>query len=151
MTAIGRVLMVMVVGAGLLTAATVATAAAAIYSSGTIAVQVEEGRGHQYSVRIPAVIANLALSLIPGRLVDEALYDVSADIQPYVPAVRDAWSELNATGDFVLVEVNNGGGGSDHVRIEKRGDNLLISVDSDDADIEVAVPIKTIGKVIHKL
>lgn len=148
MSATARVLLVIVVGGALLTVATVATAAVAIYSAGTIAVTVEEDRGDQFSVRVPAGIANLAINLIPGSVVDEALRDVSQEIEPLVPSVRDAWSELNATGDFVLVEVNDGG---EHVLVRKVGNRLLVTVDTDDTNIEVALPMKTIGKLIHKL
>ena len=81
-------------------------------------------------------------------MVDEALRDVSHELEPIVPAVRDAWAELNATGDFVLVEVNDR---DEHVVVRKVDDRLLITIDSDGTDIEIAVPMKTIGKIIHKL
>lgn len=148
MTAAARVLLVIVVGGTLLMAATVATAAVALYGAGTIAVTVEEDRGDRFSVRVPAGLANLVLNLIPGRLVDEALRDVSDEIDPFVPSVRDAWAQLNATGDFVLVEVNEG---DEHVLVRKVDDKLVITVDTNDTDIDIAVPMKTIGKVIHKL
>lgn len=148
MTSAARILMVIMVGGVLLMAATVATAAVALYGAGSIAVEVHEDHGNQFSVRIPAAIANLALTLVPERVVDEALDEVTTEIEPYVPAIRDAWSRLGDSGDFVLVEVN---GADEHVSIRKVDNRLLITVGDHDNHVEVALPLKTIGKILHRL
>ena len=148
-----RLLLIIVVGGTLLTVATVGMAAAAIYNSGTIAVDVQENHGGSVSIHVPAGLANLALDLVPDSLIEEALsavaMDVSTEVAPLLPAVRAAWNEFAAAPDFVLVEVRSD---DELVRIEKKGKSLLIRVDSGGGEaVRVSVPIKTIGKLLRKV
>lgn len=148
MSAGARILLAVIVGGTLLAAATVAAAAAAIYGGGTIAVQVEAARGSAVSVRVPAGLADLALGLVPGTLVTEALRDAPEELEDCWDALQDSWDAFARAPDFVMLEV----AGPDHgVRVEKRGGRLLVDVDTDGERIRVAVPVSTLRKLIHRL
>jgi hypothetical protein len=148
MTTGARVLLIVVGGVVLLAFASVAMAAAAIYGSGTIAVDVRDGAGTDVSVHVPAALANVALGLVPDSLVEEALRDAPPEVEPILPAVRDAWRELEESRDFVLVQVVDG---DDSLRVEKRGKQLVVRVEFDDGDVHVTVPLKTVRKLVRKV
>lgn len=131
-------------GVILLTAATVGVAAGAVYRAGTIEIDVHDTGGTQLSMNLPAGLANLAIALAPSDLVD----DVVAEIEPWLPAARAGWNELEGASDFVLVEIEGPG---EHVRLEKRGRTLLIAVDSPDARVHVVVPLNTVGSLLDKI
>jgi hypothetical protein len=144
-----KLLLIVVGGSIVLCAATVAAGAAAIYGSGTIAVDVQEGRGGGgVSVNVPAGLANLALALVPDRIVEEALDDISVEFGPYLPALHKAWTEFEQAPDFVMVEIDDG---RDKVRVEKKARKLLVSISGPGEDIRVELPIGTLRRIIRKL
>jgi len=150
MTSGARLLLIIVVGGVLLAAGTVATTAAAIYSAGTIGVDVRERSGNAVTVRVPAGVANVALALVPDRVIEELWREAAHDeeLEPWLPAVREAWGEIDSARDFVLVEVSER---NHHVRVEKKGRHLMVHVDSDGDTVSVTIPVSTIRRVIHKL
>ena len=147
MTTSAKVLLVVVGGGILLMAATVAAGAAAVYSSGTITVDVEERDGGGVSVHVPAALANLALAMVPDHLVEKAIQNVSEEIEPYLPGLRDAWAEFERAPDFVMVEVR---GHDELLRVEKRAGKLIVTVDSGGDDLRVEVPLRTLHKIVNK-
>jgi len=155
MTTAARVFLIVVACCVVLTTATVGAAAAMIYRGGTIAVDVQDESGTDISVQVPAGLANMALALVPDRVVEEALDEAIAevsrefdhDLEAWAPAFRKVWKAFADAPDFVMVEVE---GGDEHVRIEKRDTELLILVDSDDGAVKIAVPLKTLRKVMQK-
>ena len=69
-----------------------------------------------------------------------------------IPHVTDAIKEFILDGtdetDFVLVEIS---GPNEHVRVEKRGQQLIVLVDSGGERVKVAIPLKTIRKLLEKV
>ena len=143
-----RVLLIVLVGGTLLMAATMALGAAAIYSGGTIEVDVEDQGSGSLSLTVPAVLADLAVGLVPSHLVDKALENAPDELRSWMPAVREAWREFARAPDFVLVEIS---GPNEHVRVEKRGKQLIVLVDSGGERVKVAIPLKTIRRLLEKV
>ncbi len=82
-------------------------------------------------------------------MIEEAIDHARADLDPRVgPALREAWDELSRSPDFVLFELNDG---PDTVRVEKHGKKLLVHVDSDEAVVDVSVPVRTVERILDKL
>ena len=152
MTTGARLLVFALVGATLTVAAGVGIATASIATAGTIAVEVQEHRGGNVSVHVPAGLVSLALFFVPDHVVDRAVdeldHNAYRQVEAYVPAIRSAWTELAEAPDFVVVEIESS---SDHVRVEKRDGRILVSVASDDADIHVSFPLSTVERLLRKI
>jgi hypothetical protein len=149
----GARILVLVLVAGTLTLATgVVVTAAAIAGAGTIAVEFEESRGDRVSVSVPAGLINLALFVVPDRLVERAMIEVDQvvvdEVGAYLPAIRSAWDELDRAPDFVIVEVD---GPDEKIRIRKSAGMILVTVDSDDLAVDVSFPLSTVDRVLRKL
>ena len=138
-----RVLLALVLGGALLFVATVGVTVAAVYRAGSVAVEIEEN-GHHFRLGLPAGLLNVAIALTPSS----ALGSAADEIEAFIPALGAGWSELADAPDFVLVEVRSDG---EHVRIEKSGDRIEISVDAPDARVRVGLPIGTVGWLLDKL
>jgi hypothetical protein len=138
-----RLLLGIVIGGALLCLATLGAGAAAVYHGGTVAVEIDDD-GNRFRLNLPAGLVGAAIALTPAHALDE----VTAEVRPFLPAVEAGWEELLATPDFVLVEVQSA---DEHVRVEKSGSRLEISVDSPDGQVRVGVPLRTVGSLLRKL
>jgi hypothetical protein len=135
-------------------AGAVALAAHAVYNMPRIEVSVhehgEDGTNISFAVPGAAVAAGLALAphVVPGEELAEMRADLDAELADLPPEWRETTSQLIAEladmPDAVLVEVDDH---RDHVRVEKRGEHLVITVRSDDADVDVTVPIALMDRV----
>jgi hypothetical protein len=117
---------------------------AAVYSSGTIAVDVRPEDDSHISVALPAVIANLAIALVPSEVVS----DMTEDLEPVWPTIQAAARELDEAPDFTLLEVDSR---ETHVQIRKEGGRLLVTVDDRGDRVSVALPLSTIRRIVEKL
>jgi hypothetical protein len=127
-----------------LTVATVGAGAAAVYSAGSVAVEVQPDEGTNISLGVPAILLHLAIWFTP----DEVVEDLAEELEPVWPTVRAAAYELERAPDFVLLEVRSS---DEHVRIEKRRGRLIVLVDSDTDYVRVAIPLGTVRRVADKL
>ena len=143
-----KVLLAGVVVGTVFVAGTVAVAAAAIYSGGSISVDVEEGDAGGLSISVPAGLAHLAIALVPSWVIDRAGDEVRDELDPWIPAVRQAWRALEEAPDFVLVEVSSP---REHVRVEKRGRQLVVLVEDGRDRVRVTLPLKTVDRIVAKL
>jgi hypothetical protein len=143
-----RVLLTIFASIVILMMMTVGVAVAAIYSAGTVAVDVQPVDGSEISVHVPAGLIHVAIWLLPGELQAEAMHEVAAEVEPYWGAVRAAGDELSRLPDFVLVEVE---GPREHVIVEKRNQRLIVHVDSDGERIEVSIPLRTVRSLLNKV
>jgi hypothetical protein len=139
-----RLAVVILAGIAILTMATVGAAIAAVYNSGTVAVDVSQAADSRVSVALPAGLLNLAIALVPADVVSE----VAEELEPVWPTVSAAARELHRAPDFVLLEVV---GKDEHVLIEKRDGRMIIVVDDHGERISVAVPLSTICRIVDKL
>lgn len=147
MTTGTRIFLVVIIGFTTFLAASVGLTAAAIYNGGVISVEVAETEGDAYQIDVPAGLINVLIGMTPDSLVEEALAEIPAEVESYMPVVREAWRELSRAPDFKLVEVIGHDG---HVVIEKRKGSLRILVDDGGSHIDIGIPLKTIRKLINK-
>jgi hypothetical protein len=138
-----RWLLALVIGALALLLATLGTAAATVYRSGTVAVEIE-GNGHDIRLGLPAGLVGAAIALTPASAYEEA----AAEIRPLIPALEAGWRELADAPDFVLVDFRSA---EESVRVEKTGSRLVILVDAPDARFRIGVPLETVGSLLDKL
>jgi hypothetical protein len=140
----GTKLFLIVFAAALLfSVASVGAATAVVYRAGSVAVEVEPEDGSRYSLTVPAVLAGIALAFVP----DDVLTDIGEELEPVWPTVRAAARELDEAPDFVLLEVRSDG---DRVIIEKKGHRLLVLVETADDRVRVAVPIRTMRRLVER-
>lgn len=125
---------------------TAVLAAALTFSGGAVTVEVENRKDPKESVWLflPAAPAVLALKFVP----DEHLRHLPPQALRALPAGEIAAWELERIPDTVLVEVEDNG---EHVRIEKRGSNLVVDVDSPEESVHVSVPLSTIARCLRTL
>lgn len=100
--------------------------------------------GSRIFVPVPMVLGNVGISLLP----DHAFRNVQRELAPHRGLLEAAVQELSncPDGPFVEVESNR-----DHVLIEKRGDNLIVNVNSKDEEVCVKVPLRGTGKLLAQL
>lgn len=131
----------------LATATSVGAATVVAYRAGSVAVAVAPSDGPAVSLRVPAVLVDLAVALVPARLLRDELHGVH-ELRPFTPLLRAAARELERCPDATLVEVRDRG---DTVVVEKTGDTLIVRVDTGDERVRIAVPVRTLDRVARKL
>jgi hypothetical protein len=139
-----RIFLTLAAGAVVLVLVSFGATYAAIQRAGTIDVDVQPGQGGQISVSVPAGLADLALAVVPTRVLDE----ISHELAPVWPTVHAAGRELADAPDFVLVEVTRPG---ELVRVRKEGRRLLVRVESGGDRVHVALPLHTIRRLADRL
>ena len=107
--------------------------------------EIQEDDGQQIRVAVPAGLVRIAVWLTPVSVFEPVMIE---EIRPLLPAVRAGWRELVSVPDFVLAEVRDH---DDRVRIEKRGGEILIQVESSGSTVRVAVPLAAVGPLLSKL
>ena len=148
-----RLVLIIVTAVVVLFVGVIAAGTAALYQSGTIAVQVSGTHGGpQIDVAVPAGLANIALALVPvvsiDVLGDSDLREWCNELRGWMPTAQAAIDALAAQPDFTLVEVSDG---DDHVTIRKEGRKLVIEVDSPDERIRASIPLTTVREFCKKL
>ena len=128
----------------ILSLATVGAAAAAVYHAGSIAVEVAPQDGSALSINVPAGLANIAIALAPADLVTDAI----EELEPVWPSLEAAARTLDEAPDFTLLEVRSA---EEHIVIAKERGRLLVLVDADGETVRVAVPLRTVRRVVEKL
>ncbi|HLW78374.1 MAG TPA: hypothetical protein VKU44_02145, partial [Terriglobia bacterium] len=77
------------------------------YSEGAVMVSVQErkpeGNGTHIWLPVPALLVEVGMRFVPR----EQLRDASAQIRPWLPAIRAASTELERCPDVTLVEVES--------------------------------------------
>lgn len=118
----------------------------AVYSAGSVTVYVHEKKpdGHRIWLPVPAVLVDLGVRMVPDR----KLKKVSSKLRPWLPAIEAASRELARCPDGPFVEVMNP---NERVTIVKRGDSLVIDVDSQTETVHVSVPIRVLASVAQRL
>lgn len=119
---------------------------AVLFSEGTVVVNVKEKKpeGHQVFVVAPATLATWGVRFVP----EEHLRNMPPEARQALPAVIAAARELENIPDAVLVEVENN---REHVKIEKRGSDLVVDVDSDKETVHVSIPLRAVRHTIENL
>ena len=102
---------------------------------------------------MPAGVANIALAAVEFMPVgsfylDEASNEALEALEHYLPAAQQALDRLAAQPDFVLVEVQSS---DETVVVRKEGRSLRVLVDSDDARIDVTIPLSTVKQFAKRV
>ncbi|MEM1202839.1 MAG: hypothetical protein AAGN66_06375 [Acidobacteriota bacterium] len=118
---------------------------ATVAATGTVMVQVHERGpdGVHLLVPVPALLFDVAAFAVPRMLPQDALAEVRRELEPIRPALDAMAQELLECPPGVLVEVRDG---AERVHVIKERRTYRIEVHSDDADIEVSVPARLLGK-----
>jgi hypothetical protein len=127
-------------------AGTVVVGTGLLCSEGFVNVKVIENRpqGHHVRVIAPAILAPIAVRLVPRHNLENA----SAQIRPWLPAIRAGLDQLRECDDVVFVDVRDR---NDHVEIAKRGGSIVVDADEQGQSVHVSVPIRAISSTIAQL
>lgn len=116
------------------------------FSEGAITVQVNDrtGKGPNVNLFLPAAVVPTALRMVPAHHFGQ----IPPEARRVLPAVREAMRRAADLPDFVLVEVDSP---RERVRIEKKGNRLLLHVEERDEEVFVAVPLRTIASTLREI
>jgi len=125
---------------------TVAASAGLLCSEGMIQVSVVEKYpvSHHIFVMAPALLVPLGMHFAPK----ENLAQASAEIQPWLPTIRAALTQLRECGDFALVELYSH---DQHVRVAKSGGSLVVDVKTEEESVHVSAPIRVMSSTLEEL
>ncbi|MBD3336540.1 MAG: hypothetical protein GF355_13590 [Candidatus Eisenbacteria bacterium] len=120
---------------------------AAVRSAGTLTVRYDgSGKGADHiSLQIPGIIVNGAMLCVPGSAFECHL---DADVKPWIGLVDATIAELYKMPDAVLVDIETA---DENVLIRKDGHHLKINVKTEDEDVAVSVPLRTVQAALNKL
>ncbi len=136
--------MIVKVLAGML--GTVVAAGAVAFSEGAVSVRVLEKKrdGHHIRLLVPAMVVPLGIRLVPNEKLEQA----SAEMRPWLPAIKLATQELAKYPDGPFVEVRSP---REQVSITKQGGVLVIDVDSSEETVHVSVPLRMVNRIARQL
>ena len=139
------------VGVGCVLAAGTAAAAgitvAAVRRVEVVRVAVTE-HGHDpvsFEFALPGALFEAGLAVAPRVMPADARLEVRDQLGEWGPLAAALAADLARQPDFTLVEVDDRG---DHVEVIKRGRHLLVKVRSDDAEVDVQVPLSLVGQAV---
>ncbi|MDX1643903.1 MAG: hypothetical protein R3244_06035 [Thermoanaerobaculia bacterium] len=142
-TVLVGILAVLVLGAGILVAGTVA-------SAGVVTVRVQETGPDGLNLYLPVpanlVEASIAVAPVVARLggsddVDRELARVRAEIEPWLPALEGLLDEIRRMPDATLVEVT---APNESVVVKKRRGAIEVRVEERGSRVEVVVPLRIV-------
>lgn len=113
-----------------------------VASSSCVVVDVKKADAPRIIVPIPLVAARAAAALAPDEVSNLEIPEVAE----YSELALRIVSELRDVPDGVLVEVETA---SEHVLIEKVGDELVIDAVSGDDDVLVHLPLEAVADILE--
>ena len=116
-------------------------AGALVAGSSCVVVDVKTADGLRIIVPVPLAAARAAMAFAP----DEARRVTVPELAEYTELATRIVEELRASGDGVLVEVDSG---SEHVVVEKVGDELVIDAATGEEDVSVRLPLEAVTGVL---
>ncbi len=139
-----RLALAIVCGLFVLVGGTTCAAAYAWHRAGTMRVAIHEAGGRDLSLQLPGLIVDAAIALCP--LPSDAEFE--ARLRGISPALRAVSSRLATMDDAVLVDAKSD---EDTVRVEKRGNEILIRVVSAAERLDIAIPLESVERLANKL
>ena len=137
---VALVLLLLPIAAGL-------AATAAVYSYGTIHVDVDV-EDARFRVPVPAGLIPMALSFAPPEMCRELENHLEDQAEPQWDAVVTAADAFLEIPDTILVDVRSD---NDRVTVEKRGERLLVNVRSGNERVSVTVPAALVASLARQL
>ncbi len=129
------------------TAAAAGITAAAVRRVEIVRVAVTE-HGHDpvsFDIVLPGALFEAGLAVAPRVMPADARLEVRDQLGEWGPLAVALLDEIARQPDFTLVEVDDRG---EHVEVHKRGRHLVIQVRSDDADVDVQVPLSLVASAV---
>src|ERR1700688_535425 len=126
---------------------TLAMAGAYVFHEGVIRVDVDEHRegGSHVHFWLPATVVATGMRFMPKDQLDHT----TAEVRPFIPALRELAKELEKNPNAELVDVSDA---RDHVRIAMADGKLRIDAVSEDGDVvHVSVPARLLRDVADEL
>jgi hypothetical protein len=120
-----------------------AIAAVVVQQTGLLIVDVRKQDGRLF-LPVPMLLVNGALSFAPIA----NKISMNDNVENHSDVVRAAATELLQCPDGPFVEVDTP---DTKLRIAKKGENLIVDLESDDEEVYVQIPIKATGKTFAKL
>jgi hypothetical protein len=116
------------------------------YAAGTVDVSVREKKpdGTRIHLMVPAVLISGGLRFVPGDQLSKA----SVDLRPWLPAIKAASRELARCPETILVDVQDR---NDRVIVAKRGNSIVVDVDSEEDTVHVSVPLRFVAAIAQQL
>jgi len=144
-----RVLLAIVGIGALVVGAWIITLVGLLVFSGVSTVSVETVDGPDIAFPVPMAVVEAAAWTAP-RFVESELEEVAihadlGDVAPIVLSIAEMIDDL-PNGTFVEVE-----DGEDHVVVGQRRGRLTIEVETDDAQIHIAVPKRSVVRLLRHL
>ncbi|HWY06224.1 MAG TPA: hypothetical protein VNY24_05150 [Candidatus Acidoferrales bacterium] len=127
--------------------ATMAMAGAYVFHEGVIRVDVDEHRegGSHVHFWVPATVVAAGMHFMPK----DQLNHTTAEVRPFIPALREVAKELEKYPNVELVDVSDA---MDHVRVAMADGKLQIDAVSGDGDVvHVSVPARVLRDVADEL
>ena len=117
----------------------------AIHHAGFIVVDVhDKTKGERVFVPVPMLFVNLALDVVP----DQRLARLSSRLQDKDEWVAAVTHELSECPDSTFVEIE---GREDQILVAKKGGNIVIDVNSQDAEVHLRFPIRSTAKAVARI
>jgi hypothetical protein len=125
---------------------TVVVGGAMLCSDGFVSVRVNEHspKGSHIFFVVPGALAPIGMKFIPR----ERWNEVEKELQPWLHTIREAVNGLAEYPDTTFVEVIDR---TNHVRVHKKGDSIVVDVDDPGETVHVSVPFRTIKSVVREL
>ena len=108
-------------------------------------VRTPEPENIHIKVPFPLLVADIATSFVPDEALEDA--EVPAELKAQREVVLAALESLLETPDATLVKVQHG---DTLVEISKKGDQLLVSVDADDAVVRCSIPVEGVYEALER-
>lgn len=115
-----------------------AMAAPAAAASPWLHVRVHEDKGDKVSVNLPLSVVRVALSMAPEKLTDGKHFRIDDHDHLSIAQMKELWRELRNTAEGELVRVESD---DENVRVSREGELMVVRVDSQKRDEEVAVEV----------
>jgi hypothetical protein len=134
-----------VLAAGTAAAAGITVAAVRRVEVVRVAVTEHGGDNISFDVTLPGALFEAGIVIAPQVMPDDARLEVREHLGEWGPLAVALLDDIARQPDFTLVEVDDRG---DHVEVLKRGRHLVVKVRSDDADVDVQVPLSLVETAI---
>ena len=120
---------------------------ATVAATGTVQVAVHERgpEGTRLWIPVPAIFFDAALFAIPRVMPPEELAEARAEVEPYLPALRQLAAALDDLPNATFVSVESPG---EHVRIRKSFGSFHIEVHDAETDVSVQVPARLFSSAL---
>jgi len=108
-----------------------------------VEVQEDDSKTH---VNVPLSLAQLVVGIVPDRLIGQVTHELAKE-GISLTDVRKIWTALREVGDAEFVTVDSD---DESVRVGRKGDLLLVSVEADDGEesVQVEMPMDVVDALL---